>query len=72
MANQCGNNGSIEFLGGSRVIAPDGEIVASLPRTGSGEVEYLVTEVKLAQRLRAARQDAGVLLADRRPDAYQL
>jgi len=54
------------------VIAPDGEIVASLPRTGSGEVEYLVTEVKLAQRLRAARQDAGVLLADRRPDAYQL
>jgi predicted amidohydrolase len=72
MANQCGNNGSIEFLGGSRVIAPDGEIVASLPRTGSGEVEYLVTEVKLAQRLRAARQDAGALLADRRPDAYQL
>jgi predicted amidohydrolase len=72
MANQCGNNGSIEFLGASRVIAPDGEIVASLPRTGSGEVEYLVTEVKLAQRLRAARQDAGVLLADRRPDAYQL
>jgi hypothetical protein len=58
------------------VIAPDGEIVASLPRTGSGEVsgevEYLVTEVKLAQRLRAARQDAGVLLADRRPDAYKL
>jgi predicted amidohydrolase len=72
MANQCGNNGSIEFLGGSRVIAPDGEIVASLPRTGSGEVEYLVTEVKLAQRLQVARQEAGVLLADRRPDAYQL
>jgi predicted amidohydrolase len=72
MANQCGNNGSVEFLGGSRVIAPDGEIVASLPRTGSGEVEYLVTEVKLAQRLQAARQEAGVLLADRRPDVYQL
>jgi predicted amidohydrolase len=72
MANQCGNNGSIEFLGGSRVIAPDGEIVASLPRTGSGEVEYLVTEVKFAQRLQAARQEAGVLLTDRRPDAYQL
>lgn len=72
MANQCGSNGSIEFLGGSRVIAPDGEIVASLPRTGSGEVEYLVTEVKLAQRLQAARQEAGVLLTDRRPDAYQL
>jgi predicted amidohydrolase len=72
MANQRGDNGSIEFLGGSRVIAPDGEIVASLPRTGSGEVEYLVTEVKLAQRLQAARQEAGALLADRRPDAYQL
>ena len=42
-------NGSIEFLGGSRVIAPDGEIVASLPRTGSCGVEYLVTEIKLAR-----------------------
>jgi predicted amidohydrolase len=72
MANQCGNNGSIEFLGGSRVIAPDGEIVASLPRTGSGEVSYLVTEVKLAQRLQAAREEAGVLLTDRRPGVYQL
>lgn len=72
MANQCGNNGSIEFLGGSRVIAPDGEIVASLPRTGSGEVEYLVTEIKLAQRLQTARQEAGVLLTGRRPDTYQL
>lgn len=72
MANQCGDNGSVTFLGGSRVIAPDGEIVASLPRTGSGDVEYLVMEVKLAQRLKAARQEAGVLLAGRRPDAYRL
>jgi predicted amidohydrolase len=72
MANQCGDNGSIEFLGGSRVIAPDGEVVASLPRTGSGRVEYLVTEIKLAQRLQAARQEAGVLLTDRRPDVYRL
>jgi predicted amidohydrolase len=31
MANQCGDNGSIEFLGRSRVIAPDGEVVAALP-----------------------------------------
>lgn len=72
MANQCGDNGSVDFLGGSRVIAPDGEVVAALPRTGSGEVEYLVTEIKLAQRLHAARQEAGVLLADRRPDVYRL
>lgn len=72
MANQCGDNGSIEFLGGSRVIAPDGEIVASLPRTGSGGVEYLVTEIKLAQRLHAAREEAGILLTDRRPDIYRL
>jgi predicted amidohydrolase len=72
MANQCGDNGSIEFLGGSRVIAPDGEIVASLPRAGSGGVEYLVTEIKLARRLQAARQEAGILLTDRRADVYQL
>jgi predicted amidohydrolase len=72
MANQCGNNGSIEFLGGSRVIAPDGEIVASLPRVDSGGVEYLVTEIKFAQRLHTARQEAGILLTDRRPDAYRL
>jgi predicted amidohydrolase len=72
MANQCGDNGSIEFLGGSRVIAPDGEIVASLPRTGSRGVEYLLTEIKLAERLDTARQEAGILLTDRRPDAYRL
>jgi predicted amidohydrolase len=72
MANQCGDNGSIEFLGGSRVIAPDGEVVAALPRIGSGGVEYLVTEIKLAQRLQAARQEADVLLTDRRPDVYRL
>jgi predicted amidohydrolase len=78
MANQCGDNGSIEFLGGSRVIAPDGEIVAALPRTGSGSgagsggVEYLIAEIKLGQRLQAARQEAGILLTDRRPDVYRL
>jgi hypothetical protein len=46
--------------------------VASLPRTGSGGVEYLVTEIKLAQRLHTAREAAGILLTDRRPDAYRL
>ncbi len=54
------------------MIAPDGEIVASLPRTGSGDVEYLVTEIKLAERLRTVRQEAGILLTDRRPDVYRL
>jgi hypothetical protein len=54
------------------VIAPDGEIMASLPRNGSRRVEYLVTEIKLAQRLDAARQEAGILLTDRRPDTYRL
>lgn len=72
MANQRGDNGSIEFLGGSRVIAPDGEVVASLPRTGSGDIEYLLTQIKLAERLRAAREEAGILLTDRRPGAYRL
>ncbi len=72
MANQCGDNGSAEFLGGSRVIAPDGEVVAALSRTDSGRVEHLVTEIKLAERLQAARQEAGILLTDRRPDVYRL
>jgi hypothetical protein len=54
------------------VIAPDGEVVASLPRTGSRGVEYLLTEIKLAERLHTARQEAGILLTDRRPDAYRL
>jgi hypothetical protein len=40
--------------------------------TGSPGVEYLVTEIKLAQRLHAARQEAGILLTDHRPDAYRL
>lgn len=57
--------GTIPELDGSRVyntavlIDADGEVLTAhrkvhLYRPG-GEVEYLVTEVKLAQRLRAAR-----------------
>ena len=35
-------------------------------------LDLAACEIKLAQRLQAARQEAGILLTDRRPDAYQL
>jgi hypothetical protein len=41
-------------------------------RVAASGVEYLLTEIKLAERLDAARQEAGILLTDRRPDAYRL
>jgi predicted amidohydrolase len=74
MANQCGANATVRFLGGSQVIAPDGRVVAAAPRlaTSSSHVDYLVVDIELASSLRQARDETGLLIADRRPALYRL
>ena len=58
MANQCGG----ELLGKSRIIAPDGSIVAQAPRVGDSDgADLLVATVDLAAGIRAAEGAAGAL-----------
>jgi predicted amidohydrolase len=42
MANQCGGSGPMALLGGSRVIAPSGDVVAEAPRLGAGDGDPLL------------------------------
>lgn len=49
MANQCGGSGPMALLGGSRVIAPSGDVLAEAPRVGAGEGDHLlVVDVDVA------------------------
>ena len=62
MANQCGG----ELLGKSRIIAPDGSIVAQAPRVGDSDgADLLVATVDLAAGIRAAEGAAGALWSPR-------
>jgi predicted amidohydrolase len=73
MANQHGDNGGIELLGGSQVIAPDGTVAAAAPRgksTADGGCRYLVTRLPLRESLARAAEESGPLLACRRPALY--
>jgi predicted amidohydrolase len=73
MANQHGDNGGLELLGGSQVIAPDGTVAAAAPRgksTATGECRYLTTRLPLRESLSRAAQESGPLLACRRPALY--
>jgi predicted amidohydrolase len=42
MVNQCGGSGPSALLGGSRVIAPSGDVVAEAPRVHAGIGEHLL------------------------------
>lgn len=58
MANQCGG----DLLGKSRIIAPDGTIVAQAPRVGDTEgADLIVVHLDLAAGIRAAELAAGAL-----------
>lgn len=60
MANQCGG----DLLGKSRIIAPDGTIVAQGPRVGNTDgADLIVATVDLAAGIRAAELAAGALWA---------
>jgi predicted amidohydrolase len=61
MANQCGG----DLLGKSRVIAPDGTVVAQAGRVGQGgDSELLVVTVDLESAIREADRTAGALWAE--------
>jgi predicted amidohydrolase len=73
MANQHGDNGGLELLGGSQVIAPDGTVAAAAPRgkpTADGGCRYLVARLPLRAALARAARESGPLLAGRRPSLY--
>ncbi|MCV7423602.1 carbon-nitrogen hydrolase family protein [Mycobacterium yunnanensis] len=60
MVNQCGG----DLFGKSRIIAPDGAIVAEAPRVGDGaDSELLVATVDLAAGIRDADATASALWA---------
>lgn len=73
MANQHGDNGGLELLGGSQVIGPDGVVRAAAPRgpAVAGECSYLVYRLPLRESLRQARAESGALLSGRRPELYR-
>ena len=73
MANQHGDNGGLELLGGSQVISPAGAVVAAAPRgqaTAGRDVSYLTARIPLRESLDQAAADSGPLLSCRRPALY--
>jgi len=69
MANQCGGTGPNALLGGSRIIAPDGAVIAEAPRwDGDGDQTHLlVATLDLGTAVAAAEQEAGALWAESEP-----
>ncbi len=69
-ANQCGTDGAGTLLGGSRILAPDGRVVAEAPRAQVGATPpaaLLVADLALAGELEAWDGTAAVLLDGARP-----
>lgn len=74
MANQCGTPGSDTLFGGSRVISPSGEEVASARRAGPGETpnpELLTVEIDLRAEIERADREQSELWEGLRPDLYR-
>jgi len=67
MANQCGGSGPSALLGGSRVIAPDGTVVAQAPWHGEDarpeEPHLEVVTLDLPAGVREAEELSGALWA---------
>jgi predicted amidohydrolase len=73
LANQCGQAGSVTYLGASRVISPDGAVVATAGRAAEGETpraELLVAAIDLAEGLERADRENAALWRDARPELY--
>lgn len=66
MTNQCGGSGDAALLGASRVIAPDGSVVAEAARHGSGAggTEHLVVTLDLAEGIARADRESAALWAE--------
>jgi predicted amidohydrolase len=68
-ANQCGATASGTFLGASRIISPQGKVVAEAPRAKDGETPaaaLLVAELDLQAELERWDEESGVLYGERR------
>jgi predicted amidohydrolase len=73
MANQCGTNGSKTLLGGSQIISPFGDVVASASRVREGEnqePELIVATLDLRKEIERADAELGALWDLRRPELY--
>lgn len=73
LANQCGTTSSGTLLGGSRVIDPDGAVVAEATRVAAGgqaEPEVLVCEIAYGPAIGAALDAVAPLWGGRRPELY--
>jgi predicted amidohydrolase len=73
LANQAGANASVTLLGGSVVLSPFGEAVASAPRVAAGErpePTAICVTVSLAGELARADDDHAALWDERRPEIY--
>jgi predicted amidohydrolase len=66
MANQCGGVGPNALLGRSRIIGPDGTVVAEAPscEAGTDGTHLLVASLDVATAIVAAEHDAGALWTD--------
>lgn len=64
--NQCGGSGPGAMFGRSRVIAPDGRVVAEAPT----EPHLMTCAVDLRGELERADAESGPLWRDARPDLY--
>jgi predicted amidohydrolase len=70
-ANQCGDTGDGTMLGGSRIIAPDGTVVAEAPRATAGTTPpacELVCDIDLASAISGWDATCAVLLEGARDD----
>jgi len=75
LANQCGDAGGVTYLGGSCVIAPDGQVVAAAGRAGEGETpapELLVAELALTDGLERAARENSALWTESRAELHGL
>jgi len=64
----------LHFFGRSRIIAPDGDIVAQAPTVSPGEQSesyLLVKTLDAGSKLGSAREKYANFLVDRRPDMYE-
>lgn len=69
--NQCGGAGDAAMFGRSRVIAPDGRVVAEAPGLESAAKPHLMTcEVDLEGEIRRADEESFPLWSDGRPEIY--
>jgi predicted amidohydrolase len=75
MANQCGDTGSVTYLGGSCIISPDGSVVVAAGRTEDGETpppELLVAKISFAGSLEQADRDNSALWEGVRPELHSV